>query len=148
MINFKLLSNDFKELDVDYEILTINEKTYSSYYTIIEKSITNFNDEISWDNMFDLRDVSYRIKNGMKMYIGVIENKPFGHVWFKNHLDGRLLFNLFVRNKIEDKKYTGTEFISDVLKKYELSTSPIYCDVDEWNEKSVKLFKKLGFKTQ
>lgn len=148
MINFKLLSNDFKNLNDDYEILVVNEKTYSSYYTIVEKSITNFNNEISWDNMFDMVDVSYRIKNDMVMYIGIIENEPFGHVWFKNHLDGRLLFNLFVRNKVEDKKYTGTEFISYVLKKYELLKSPIYCDVDEWNVKSQKVFEKLGFKTQ
>lgn len=148
MINFKLLVNDFKGSNVDYKILTVNEKTYNSFFAIVEKSITNFNNEISWSDMFDLRDASYRIKNGMKMYIGIIDNEPFGHVWFKDYLDGRMLFNLFVKNKVENRKYTGTEFISDVLKKYELIKSPIYCEVDEWNEKSIKLFKKLGFQVQ
>jgi hypothetical protein len=145
MINFKLSSNDFKDLNVDYEILTINKKTFNTMSTIVEKSISNFNNEISWDHMFDLNEALYRINNDMEMYIGIIDNEPFGHVWFKDYLDGRLLFNLFVKNKVDAKKYSGTTLTSNILKKYELAKSPIYCEVNDWNEKSIKLFKKLGF---
>jgi hypothetical protein len=145
MIKFKLSSNDFKDFNVDYEVLTINKKTFHTMSTFVEKSISNFNDEIFWDEMFDLNEASHRINNDMKMYIGIINNEPFGHVWFKDYMDGRLLFNLFVKNKVDDKKYGGTTFISNILKKYELVNVPIYCGVNDWNEKSIKLFKKLGF---
>jgi hypothetical protein len=145
MIKFKLSSNDFKDFNVDYEVLTINKKTFHTMSTFVEKSISNFNEEVSWDQMFDLNDASHRINNDMQMYIGIMDNEPFGHVWFKDYLDGRLLFNLFVKNKVDNKKYSGTVLTSNVLKKYELTKSPIYCEVNDWNEKSIKLFKKLGF---
>jgi hypothetical protein len=145
MINFRLLFNDFKDSNVDYEILTINKKTFDTTSTFVEKSISNFNEEISWNQMFDLNEALHRINNDMEMYIGVIDNEPFGHVWFKDYRDGRLLFNLFVKNNVKDRKYSGTTFTSNILKKYELIKSPIYCEINDWNEKSIKLFKKLGF---
>jgi hypothetical protein len=145
MLNLKLSSNNFKDLNVDYEVLTINKKTFDKMSRFVEKSISNFNEEVSWGQMFDLNDASHRINNDMQMYIGIMDNEPFGHVWFKDYLDGRLLFNLFVRNKVVDRKYSGATFISNILKKYELTKSPIYCEIDEWNEKSIKISKKLGF---
>jgi len=146
MISFKLCDIDFNYLGTEYDVIKIDNTNFQENIHHITETINNFNLEIKWNDMFNLGDVKDRLSNDMTMYIGVIENKPFGHLWFKDYLDGRLSFNLFVRNKVKDKKYTGAEFISYVLKKYELSKSPIYCEIDEWNQKSINLFEKLGFK--
>jgi ribosomal protein S18 acetylase RimI-like enzyme len=81
----------------------------------------------------------------MRMYIGLIDSKVFGHVWFRNYKDGSYLFNLFVKNKAKTENYTGTKFTSDIISRFE-NEYPIYVNVDEWNEKSIKLFDRLGFK--
>lgn len=145
MIKFRLLSQDFSKLDAEYEITTISSSNLSANLNLIEECINNFNEEIRWDGMFDIIEAQNRITNGMKMYIGLYDNKAFGYVWFNNYEDGRLLFNLFVRNNTAIRNYRGNEFVSNVIDKFE-TNKVIYCQVDEWNEKSIKLFKKLGFK--
>ena len=95
--------------------------------------------------MFTLEEASSRVLNNMRMYIGLIDSKVFGHIWFRDYRDGRYLFNLFVTNKTEVKNYTGTEFASDIINRFE-NEYPVYADVDKWNEKSIKLFNRLGFK--
>lgn len=146
MINFKLLPENFNYLGTEYRILTIKLITYKYAESRILETIENFNNEIEWGDMFNFDTVVDRLKNGMKMYIlvGDNDNTTYGHVWFKDHKDGRNLFNLYVRNDIANKTYTGKEFVSDIIHRYE-SNTPIYCEVDDWNVKSINLFKRLGF---
>jgi RimJ/RimL family protein N-acetyltransferase len=147
MINFKLIPGCLNHLDTQYKVILITLNNFKYYYTLIDDSIKNFNSELDWDNMFTLDDASQRLKDGMVMYVGMVDSGVFGHVWFKNHEDGRFLFNLFVKNNVYNKTYTGKEFVSDIIYRFEYDKT-IYCEVDDWNEKSIKLFKRLGFQVQ
>ena len=111
MISFKLIPENFNHLKTQYDIIKIDNKNVFRYTDLIKKTIDNFNNEIFWPDMFTLEQSLYRFELGMKIYIGHINNEPFGHVWFNN----TYLFNLFVRNKIENKTYTGSEFLSDII---------------------------------
>jgi RimJ/RimL family protein N-acetyltransferase len=110
-------------------------------------AIRYFKEELEWDKMFDFVDAQRRITNGEIMYVGMIDCDLFGYVWFKDLDNDRKLYNLFVRNQVEDKKYTGKEFLSDVIYRFE-NNKTIYCEVDEWNTKSLRLFERLGFRVQ
>jgi hypothetical protein len=145
MITFKLDNENFNYLGVEYNIIKIDNTNFEYYKHHIIKSINNFNLEINWNGMFNLDEVNHRLSNGMNMYIGILNNSPFGHVWFKEYKDGKYLYNLFVKNKTNIKEYTGKEFVSDIINRFE-TQYPIYADVDDWNEKSIRLFKTLGFK--
>jgi hypothetical protein len=145
MIFFKLDNFNFNYLGVKYNIIKIDNTNFEHYKHYIIESINNFNSEIKWDNMFTLDESKSRIFNNMRMYVGLIDSQVFGHTWFKDYKDGVYLFNLFVKNNTSHKTYTGTEFISDVINRFE-TQYPIYADVDNWNVKSISLFKKLGFK--
>lgn len=147
MINFKLEQVNFNHLGTKYEIVEINKDTLPNNHWLIFNAIKYFNEEIQWDGMFDFTDVQERVSNGMVMYIGIIDSNVFGYVWFKPEQENRSLFNLFVRNQVEDKKYTGKEFLSDVISRFE-NNKTIYCEVDEWNTKSLRLFERLGFQVQ
>ena len=146
MINFKLSPENFNYLGTEYRVLSIKLNNYKYAEKRIIETINNFNNEIVWDGMFNFDTVIDRLEKGMKMYILLMENsnEPYGHVWFKDYNDGRYIFNLYVRNNVENKTYTGKEFVSDIIHRYE-SNVPIYCEVDEWNNKSISLFKRLGF---
>ena len=146
MINFKLEPINFNKIGTECEIIKIDNLNISHFYQLIHSSIDNFNEEIKWDDMFDFNEACDRLKNGMILYIGIYNSNVFGHVWFKNYKDGKFLFNLFVKNKVIDKKYGGKEFISNIINRFEYNTT-IYCEVDKWNEKSIKLFNILGFNT-
>lgn len=141
MIKFKLDPENFNYLNTQYDIIQVDMSNYFDHVDLIKKTIKNFNDEIEWADMFNLQKAMYRFEYGMMMYIGIIDNEPFGHVWF----DRSYLFNLFVRNQIENKTYSGKEFVSDVLHKY-YNNRIIYCEVDDWNTKSINLFTRLGFR--
>ena len=147
MIAFKLDSIDFTPLGIEYSTIKVNYINFESNRQCVSDSIDNFNSEIEWDKMFTLEEASNRVFNNMRMYIGFIDSKVFGHVWFRDYKDGSYLFNLFVKNKTETKNYTGTKFASDIINRLE-NKYPVYADVDEWNEKSIKLFKRLGFKSE
>ena len=148
MIQFKLNPKDFAYLGTEYEVIEITKYNYKNYIYLIEKTIQNFNDEIEWDEMFDLDASIDRFRSGMVMYIGVVDTEPFGHVWFE-FTDtislNKNLYNLFIKNNVENKTYTGKEFVSYVIEKYHKDCI-IYCEVDEWNIKSKKTFDYLGFK--
>lgn len=145
MICYKLSPNDFDSLNIKCNIIKITKKKFNKYKNIIEKLIFYFNDEIRWDKMFNILDVFNRLNNNNVMYILVNDDIFYGYVWFKDYKDGRLLFNLFIRNKNIIKKYKGKEFVSDIIDRFE-KNKVIYCEVDEWNKKSINLFKRLGFK--
>lgn len=147
MISFKLDSIDFTPLEIEYNIVKVDRINFESNRQYVSDSIDNFNLEIEWDKMFTLEEASNRVFNGMRMYIGFIDSKVFGHVWFRDYKDGSYLFNLFVKNKTETKNYTGTGFVSDTISRFE-NKYPVYADVDEWNEKSIRLFSRLGFKRE
>jgi hypothetical protein len=144
MISFSLSKNNFIPLQREYTIIKIDSINFESNKNYVLDSIHNFNSEIKWDNMFTLDDANNRVFNNMRMYIGLIDSEVFGHVWFKDYNDGVYLFNLFVKNNTTNKTYTGTEFTSDIINRFE-TQYPIYADVDDWNVKSIRLFKKLGF---
>lgn len=147
MISFKLDGIDFTSLGTEYKVVKVDYGSFESNRQYILTSINNFNLEIEWDKMFTLEEANSRVSNNMRMYIGFIDSKVFGHVWFRDYKDGSYLFNLFVKNKTETKNYTGTEFASDIISRFE-DKYPVYADVDEWNEKSIRLFKRLGFKSE
>lgn len=144
MIYFKLIPSNLIYLNIRYDIIEINNNNQIEHERHIENTISNFNEEIKWDNMFNTKEVQYRFENGMIMFIGINEGKPFGHVWFRKHDDGFLLFNLFVINKTQNKNWSGKEFVFDILHRF-FNKEIIYSEVDEWNVKSIKLFEKLGF---
>jgi len=144
MINFILEPNNFNYLGVKCNVIPINFLNYHYYIILIEKCIEFFNDEIEWEGMFNINEASNRLSNGMSLYVCMGDIEPMGYVWFKEEGDQRTLFNLFFRNKNIVKKYNGQEFVSSVIETYE-NNKIIFCEVDNWNEKSLKLFKKLGF---
>lgn len=145
MIPFKLDNMDFTPLGTEYEVVRIDCSNFESNKQHILTSINNFNLEIEWNEMFTLEEATNRVLDNMRMYIGLINSEVFGHAWFKDYKDGSYLFNLFVKNKTKIENYTGTEFASDIINRFE-NEYPVYADVDEWNEKSIKLFNRLGFK--
>lgn len=145
MINFKLNPNNFNYLGIECDITTITFLNYQRYENIIKKCIDHFNEEIEWNGMFDINQAINRLSDGMVLYVCLYNTEPLGYVWFKEtNNNERKLFNLFFRNKNIVKKYTGKEFVSSVINTHE-NNKIIFCEVDEWNEKSIKLFKKLGF---
>lgn len=144
MINLFLTPHNFK-----YKRTSCDVRLYLGYdsfdfRTTILKEIKHFNDEIKWGGMFDLTEAIRRLNVGMSLYVLFHDNNPVGHVWFEDRKDYKFLFNLFVRNKVDNKCWSGTNFISHVIECFE-RYKEIRCEVDEWNVKSLRLFKTLGF---
>lgn len=144
MINFLLRQNNFRPKGTSCDVLCYFGTIDDRFDEIMSNEIDNFNREISWEGMFDLNEARRRILSGMTAYVLMHNGMPCGHVWFRDHEPNRFLFNLFVRNGVEKKHWSGTDFVSYVIGNFERK-SDVACEVDEWNVKSLRLFKTLGF---
>ena len=140
MINFTLIPINFVPIDLVCEVIEVDVNNFEYHKNNIIELIDSFNSEIRWDDMFNINDVNKRIIHGQRLFIGYSKNIPFGYVWF----DDNTLYNLYVRNNLPNKNYSGKGFVSKVVKTY-YADRIINCEVDEWNVKSIKLFKRLGF---
>lgn len=147
MLNFILYPSNFNFLNKTFTTILVTYKNFEELTPCIEKCIKLFNDEIIWSEMFDIIQAEQRVKDGKELYIGLIEDKIFGYVWFEDHKDGKKIFNVFVKNNEKDRKYKGSEFVSYIIKEFN-SNFIIYAEVDEWNIKSIRMFEKLGFINQ
>jgi len=144
MINVELYPSNFNYLGIKYNIIQINKDNYDQYISLINKTIQNFNDEVQWSKMFDFKKAVERFSEGMIMYIGIMNNHPFGHLWIEEIESKFKIFNVFVRNNVEIKNYNGQEFVSDIIDRF-YKDKIIFAEIDEWNTKSIKMFLKLGF---
>lgn len=143
MINLVLNPENFNFLNKTYNIIVIDETNVNQHLNHIKQTIGYFNEEITWDGMFNVDMVHDRLSNQKEFYIGLRENDAIGHTWFESYLDGKKIFNVFVRST-KGRDYCGSEFISYIIQNHYMGRK-IYAEVDEWNVKSLNMFKKLGF---
>ena len=135
MINLTLIPDNliYRDISEDIEIKEIYD------YLIIKHCIKMFNDELNWDMMFNLDDAQDRILNGHKFFVAYHEKKIYGYCW----LDDDIIYNVFSKQHTGNRNYGATDMIYLVIKNH--TNGPVKSFVDEWNEKSINVFKKLGF---
>ena len=129
---------------MDTPYIKIDKSNYKKKLSLISECITLFNTEIEWDGMYNLTDAIKRFEDGYVNFILIENNIIYGYVWFIKNTTNVLLLNLFMRNNNIHKKYKGREFISNVIYN-NYNEYNIHNHVDEWNIKSINLFKSLGF---
>ena len=135
MFNYILNPNDLidRNISEDIEIKEICD------YQIIKHCINMFNNEHNWDLMFNLDDAQDRILNGHKFFVAYHEINIYGYCW----LDYDVIYNVFSKQHVGERNYGATDMIYVVIKNY--TNGPVKSFVDEWNKKSINVFKKLGF---
>lgn len=140
MIDFQLNYRDLTYRDTPTRLTVYQTEDLNE----IQESIDNFNKEISWDKMFDLNVALDRIKNGDKFFVAKYNEDLVGHCWLKERTDNEYyIYNVFTKRLPEIREYGATDMLYLVIKNN--TTGMIYSEVDEWNEKSINMFKKLGF---
>jgi hypothetical protein len=135
MINYILNSNDLIDRNISEEIEI--QETYD--YQIIKHCIKMFNNELNWDLMFNLDDAQDRILNGHKFFVAYHEKNIYGYCW----LDDDVIYNVFSKQHVGERNYGATDMLYLVIKNH--TNGPVKSFVDEWNKKSINVFKKLGF---
>jgi hypothetical protein len=135
MFNYILNPNDLIDRNVSKNVEI--KETYD--YQIIKHCIKMFNSEVNWDMMFNLDDAQDRILNGHKFFVAYHEKDIYGYCW----LDDDVIYNVFSKQHIGERNYGATDMIYVVIKNH--TNGPVKSFVDGWNEKSINVFKKLGF---
>jgi len=123
--------------------LEINQSNFNDFTYVIQQAIDLFNSEITWDDMFNVEISRDRISKGHRMFIGVVNNKVYGYFWVEDIDDSYYFYNLFTTKNIKNFEYTGRHLLCTVIKKL-LFDKPCFGKIDEWNQKSINLVKKIG----
>lgn len=145
MISLNLTPNDFNPQPIGCPVTVVGVDNHTDYFNEIVKTIDIFNAEIQWDEMYNFDQAIKRILDGSVLYLLFDGKILYGYLWMRPQHNGYYLHNLFMRSQGVEKKWRGREFVSAVVKEH-YSNQSIYVDVDEWNQKSIRLFKSLGFK--
>jgi len=116
----------------------ITNETFCSYENTIQASIDNFNRNVDWEDMWDLKEAKERLKKDHILFIGVDNEGPLAHVWF----DDNYLYNMFVDPRRPDGY--AVDFTKFCVQFISRDTINLYCD--DWNIKAQKMFEKVGFK--
>jgi hypothetical protein len=112
---------------------------------IIQESIDNFNKEIKWDGMFDLEEAKKRFLNNSIMFVAKYNESLYGHCWLAKISDFNYkIYNVYSKKTEILRNYGGTDMLYYVIKNH--TKGNVEADVDDWNVKSINMFKKLGFK--
>lgn len=122
--------------------LKITQYNFLDTKQLIQKSIDTFNSEIEWDEMWTIDNADDRLFSGEILYLLMNGDTPIGHVWY----DLYYLYNAFVSKKREDGDsiWFIQETMWDMKENYDLSYIKLY--VDDWNERAIKFWKKLGYR--
>jgi len=122
--------------------LKITQDNFSVTKEFIQKSIDTFNSEIEWNEMWTIDTADDRLFSGEILYLLFDGDTPIGHVWY----DLYYLYNAFVSKKRQDGDsiWFIQETMWDMKENYDLSYIKLY--VDDWNERAIKFWKKLGYR--
>ena len=121
--------------------LKITKDTFNEHSHLIEKSISIFNSELDWEEMWNINDAEVRLLNGGTLYLLLENENPLGHVWY----DLYYLYNAFVSVARHggDSAWFIQETMWDMKSEYDLTYIKLY--VDDWNDRAKKFWKKLGY---
>lgn len=139
-MQFILYPKNFINQNVICPFIKIDKSNYIENISIVGECIELFHTEIQWDGMYTLEDAIKRFENGYSNFVLISDGIIYGYFW----MNGTFLQNLFMRSNDITKKWKGREFVSHIINT-EYKDVEITNYVDDWNEKSIKLFKSLGF---
>ena len=130
-LDVKINSNQRESLS----FIKITNRNFSETIKLIQKSITIFNSEIEWDEMWDINEAENRLNSGEVLYLLLDGKTPIGHVWY----DLYYLYNAFVSEKREngDSIWFIQETMWDMKENYDLTYIKLY--VDDWNERAIRI---------
>jgi hypothetical protein len=144
MLTYYLEKGTLIPLNKEVPFLEINELNFKDSTLIIQQAIDLFNSELTWNDMFNVEISRDRISMGHRMFIGIENNKVYGYFWVDFIDDSYYFYNVFTTKNFTRFGYTGRHLLSTVIKGV-LFDKPCFCKIDEWNKKSINLFKKMGF---
>jgi len=94
--------------------------------------------------MFDINDAILRFNNEEKFFVGYWDNNIFGYCWLKKlDTNSYHIYNVFSKHTGTKREYGATDMLYYVIKNN--TTGEILANIDDWNEKSINVFNKLGF---
>lgn len=124
--------------------IKIDKSNYMEHLSIVKECIALFHIEVNWDGMYTLDDAIQRFETGYSNFVLINDNVIYGYIWSIWQDVILFLENLFMRSDGIVKKWRGREFLSHILNT-QYKDVEVTNYVDDWNEKSIKLFKSLGF---
>jgi RimJ/RimL family protein N-acetyltransferase len=143
MLDYILHKNSLAFTSDIIPLLIINLDTFDSNIPIINQCIELFNSQLEWDGMFDISEARRRVVGGDTMYVG-IDDEVYSYLWVNDNPNHYFIYNVFSNNIRNNPNYTGKDLLYSVIKSH-LLDKDCKCKIDEWNIKSINLFKKLGF---
>lgn len=134
------IKNDDYSIKKFNQIIEINN---FDFHTAIEKELDIFKEEIGFLT-WDIETALNRLNNGERLLGFFPEFDIKGWVWL-NPID-KMVYNLYVNKKYRRRGW-GTKLhyaIQSVAK--DMGLDEIYCNIDDWNQSSISVATKSGWK--
>jgi len=122
---------------------------FAFYKNAIENLINYFNQEYTWDKMFNIDNVEERIRNGERLFLLYYDNTAVGYVFFK-HIDEQTCFgyNLYVTKIINRPKDSAYWFYNEASGAMLNTYKFIKVEIEDWNQVVLDMVKKIGYEKE
>ena len=146
MIKFELNKSNYNENE-DLSVIHIsNRHKLDLLSDDVKKLIYFFNEEYSWDGMFNFDDVQMRVSKGHHLFILYYGHKAIGYIFYEpKENDEFYLYNLYVTNCYERPSYSPIWFVNNTIKLLPKSFKKITCICEDWHTSAHNVFEKNGF---
>ena len=146
MKKYQINKENFIE-EKDLHIIHVYNKIWvDSYSDDMELLIRYFNQEYTWDSMFQISDVVKRVDSGDNLFLLYYGSRAIGYVFYKK-LDEETCFgyNLYVTKLIERPKYAASWFYNRTTNKMLQSFKKINVEIEDWNKVVFDIVESIGY---
>lgn len=153
MIGYELNKKNYKKLNLDIGGLEIKRIHGYTEGFFLEDDMNNlictFNKEYTWDEMFNIEDVRYRIYKKHLLYVLYFNGQPIGYFFIEPHIKEKYgyLYNLYVTKLISRPKLSPIWFVNNSIPIVFSNgwCEKITCKCEEWNKSAQNVFIENNF---
>ena len=133
MKKYQINKENFIE-EKDLHIIHVYNKIWvDSYSDDMELLIRYFNQEYTWDSMFQISDVVKRVNSGDNLFLLYYGSRAIG-------------YDLYVTKLIERPKYAASWFYNRTTNKMLQSFKKINVEIEDWNKVVFDIVESIGYK--
>lgn len=163
IVQFKLLKNDFKKvnIDIEYQMIHLTKLNYTNYWRDLLHVINLISNDLKWDGIPNKDDIINRFNNNSECFLWIYDNIVVGWGWFNKDItldwiniyqklneNGLYAGGAFVSKKIKTPTDSGFKFYNYSMDLFlnKFNYDVVYLYSDSWNRASAQLSYKCGFK--
>lgn len=130
-IHFTLNIENYSQREVENEVSEYREE----FRPLLSEAISQFQEELSWDQMWKESDVNLRMMRGYSFFVLILDNKIRGWIWLTPE---REIKNYYVHKDFRKQGHAKKLYFKCLNKAKAMKFKEVWGTINEWNVNSLR----------